>query len=78
MQANANSKTARKPYKHWRVVRSPTGEPCIECAFVTGHSMLTYVERVGGASPVYIEAVVEELNIRINEMLYNLGRIARV
>ncbi len=42
-----------------------------------GKHEMWYCVNITGASPAYVEAMVEELNIRINEMLYNLGRIPR-
>jgi hypothetical protein len=35
------------------------------------------VHDITGASPTYVEELVERLNIQINTMLYELGRIPR-
>lgn len=37
-----------------------------------------YSVNITGASPAYVEAVVEELNIHINATIYNLRSIHRV
>lgn len=44
----------------------------VYCEGVTGFSA-TY--NITGASPVYVEALIERLNININNLLYELGRI---
>lgn len=74
MQANANSSTVRKQwgtcdydFGHWLFVTVDYG----------GAATLDVCLDITGASPAYVEALVEELNIHINEMLYNLGRIPR-
>lgn len=74
MQANANSKTARK---QWRVWHFPNGD-CAVRVDIRISNALTWAATVNitGASPAYVEALVEELNITANAMLYNLGRIA--
>lgn len=73
MQANANSSTARKK---WRVRRYQ--DTFLEVRYLNADGQdFYYIHNITGASPVYVEALVEELNIHINEMLYNLGRIPR-
>lgn len=74
MQANANSSTARK---QWRVWHFPNGG-CAVRVDIRISNVLTWAATVNitGASPAYVEALVEELNISANTMLYNLGRIA--
>ena len=72
MQANANSKTARK---RWAIYRIP-GRKYLTCWTERGDHDFDLSVDITGASPAYVEAVVEEINIRINEILYNLGRIA--
>lgn len=71
MQANASSKTA---YKEWRVVH---GFLCVAVKHADAPVWHRYQVEVTGASPAYLEEVVEELNIHINEAVYNLGRILR-
>lgn len=75
MQANANFSTARK---QWCVWHFPNGN-CAVRVNIHISKVLTWAATVNitGASPAYVEALVEELNIRANEMLYNLGRISR-
>ena len=77
MQANVNSSTAHRVIKKWRVRHYRDNFLTVAVIFDGKHEMW-YSVNITGASPAYVEAVVEELNIRINEMLYNLGRIARV
>lgn len=74
MQANANSSTARK---QWRVWHFQNGKRAVRVD-VRVSNVLTWAATVNitGASPAYVEALVEELNITANAMLYNLGRIA--
>lgn len=74
MQVNANSSTGRKK---WRVHRYQDTFLEVQYLIADGHDFY-YAHNITGASPAYVEALVEELNIHINEMLYNLGRIARV
>ena len=71
MQANASSKTA---YKEWCVVH---GFLCVAVKHADAPVWHRYMVEVTGASPAYLEEVVEELNIYINEAVYNLGRILR-
>ena len=74
MQANANSKTG---HKFWRVV-AVDDRMCLRLVFCTtgyAHSIVQ-AHDITGASPAYVEALIEELNISANTMLYNLGRIA--
>lgn len=75
MQANANSKTVRK---QWRVWDFPNGDRAVHVD-IRIYNVLTWAGTVyiTGASPAYVEALVEELNITANAMLYNLGRIPR-
>lgn len=74
MRANANSSTARK---QWCVWHFPNGD-CAVRVDIRISRVLTWAATVNitGASPAYVEALVEELNITANAMLYNLGRIA--
>lgn len=73
MQANVNSSTGRKK---WRVRHYY--DTFLEVRYLNASGQeFYYVHDITGASPAYVEALVEELNIRINEMLYNLGRIPR-
>ena len=74
MQANANSSTARK---QWCVWHFPNGD-CAVRVDIRISNVLTWAATVNitGASPAYVEELVEELNITANTMLYNLGRIA--
>lgn len=75
MQANANSSTARKEW----LCNAPTGRPTLFLSVGKDGFLptLTAAIDITGASPAYVEALVEELNISANEMLYNLGRIPR-
>lgn len=76
MQANVNSSTVTK---EWACVNLGGTLTLFLSGGTTGRlPTAMYAVDITGASPAYVEAVVEELNIRINEMLYNLGRIARV
>lgn len=72
MLANVNSKMARK---FWCTFRTKNTH-YMSFSVDMGHHELDFSVDITGASPVYVEAVVEEMNIRMNEMLYNLGRIA--
>lgn len=74
MQANANSSTARK---YWGVTSDPYRRWLFLNVEYNDTDTLDLWHNITGASPAYVEALVEELNIRINEMLYNLGRIPR-
>lgn len=71
MQVNASSKTA---YKEWCVVH---GFLCVAVKHADAPVWHRYQVEVTGASPAYLEGVVEELNIHINEAVYNLRRILR-
>lgn len=75
MQANANFKTA---HKEWRIVHLPA--PGIYLLHVSvrhteAHVWHNYQVEVTGASQAYLETVIEELNIHINEAIYNLRRL---
>ena len=74
MQANANSSTARK---QWCVWYFSNGDYAVRVD-IRISNVLTWAVTVNitGASPAYVEALVEELNITANAMLYNLGRVA--
>lgn len=74
MQANASSKTG---HKFWCVVAAD-GHMYLRLVFGTTGCAHNVVQAhdITGASPAYVEALVEELNISANTMLYNLGRIA--
>lgn len=74
MQANTNSSTVRK---QWCVWHFPSGD-CAVRVDIRISNVLTWGATVNitGASPAYVEALVEELNIAANAMLYNLRRIA--
>lgn len=74
MQANANSKTV---HKFWHTV-TLDGRLYLRFIFgTTSHAhSVAQAHDITGASPAYVEALVEELNISANTMLYNLGRIA--
>lgn len=72
-QADASSK---KAHKTWLVVGSPNG-PVLLCSYHHQYGAGLLREDIGGCCPAHVEAIVEELNIRANEMLYNLGRIPR-
>lgn len=74
MRVNANSSTARK---QWRTCDWEFGHWLFVTVDYGGVDTLDVWHNITGASPAYVEALVEELNIRINEMLYNLGRISR-
>lgn len=72
MQANASSKTVRKFWSTFRI-----DDTCyLAFGVEMGRHELDFAVDITGASPAYVEAVVEELNIRVNDMMYNLGRIA--
>jgi len=75
MQANVNSSTAPRVIKKWRVRHYRDNFLTVVVIFDGKHEMW-YSVNITGASPAYVEAVVEELNIRVNDMMYNLGRIA--
>lgn len=72
MQANASSKTAHKFWSTFRIDDTRYLTLGVEIK----HHELDFAVDITGASPAYVEAVVEELNIRVNEMIYNLKRIA--
>ena len=72
MQANASSKTVRKRWSTYRA----RGKHYLSISVDSDGALSGYAIEITGASPAYVEAVVEEMNIRINEMLYNLWRIA--
>lgn len=74
MRTNASSKMARK---QWCVWHFPNGDYAVRVDIRIAN-VLTWAATVNitGASPAYVEALVEELNICANAMLYNLGRVA--
>lgn len=45
--------------------------------FQAGRQCYHVSVNITGASPAYVEALVERLNIHINNLLYELGRIPR-
>ena len=73
MQVNASSKTA---YKEWCVVDIGERLLCVSVKHADALVWHRYMIDVTGASPAHLEAVVEELNIHINEAVYNLRRLA--
>ena len=72
MQANANSKTE---HKFWSCKVSRIGQLYLEVHFHRDRTVLSCSTNISGASPAYVEALIEEKNIHMNEMMYNLGRI---
>lgn len=72
MQANASSKMA---HKEWCVVH---GFLCVSVKHADALVWHRYMVDVTGASPAYLETVIEELNILINATIYNLRSIHRV
>lgn len=75
MQANANSSTVRKEW----LCNDLAGRPTLFLSVGKAGYLPTLMAAIDitGASPAYVEELIEELNIRANEMLYNLGRIPR-
>lgn len=75
MQADAVSK---KALKHWRILppwaAGHTHTLQLEVTF-PNHDKLYYYANLSGASPAYIEQTIEELNLAVNELEYNLARI---
>ena len=74
MQADAVSKRA---LKQWYVKRTPAATITILCLRVIfpNKDDLFYYAAVHGASPAYVEQTIEELNLSVNELEYNLSRI---
>ena len=72
MPVSVSSKTARK---RWGVLYYEDS-PFLNLEVQFDEHLVEYVMAIEGASPAYVEALVEELNITANAMLYNLGRIA--
>lgn len=70
MQQNVNSSKVRKQWAvfhdHLTLLVAPSPSTTIVCS-----------RSVLGASPAYLESMIEELNIEINAMLYALERIPR-
>jgi len=65
----------KKARKFWRVVR-PCGRNTIQLEVIfPNEDSLYYYAAVEGASPVYIEEIIFELNLTFNELEYNLSRI---
>ena len=75
MQANASSKMA---YKEWCVVNIGAYLLCVSVKHADALVWHRYMVNVTGASPAYLETVIEELNILINATIYNLRSIHRV
>lgn len=72
-QQNVNSS---KVVKSWRVVRGSMGTQWLECiAYQRTRQCHSFTANITGASPVYVEGMVERLNIQINTLLYELGRV---
>lgn len=70
MQANTNSSTVRK---EWRVQHFPNGGCAVHVDIRVSEALAwTAIVNITGASPAYVETLVEELNITANTMLYNL------
>lgn len=44
---------------------------------VDAEPSVVYIQNIDGASPAYVEELVERLNIHINNLLYELRRIPR-
>lgn len=70
MQQNVNSSKVRKQWAvshyHLTLLVTPSPSTTIVCS-----------RYVLGASPAYLESMIEELNIETNAMLYALERIPR-
>ena len=72
MQADAVSKRA---LKQWYVKRTPVATIlCLRVIFPNKDDLFYYAN-LSGASPAYIEQTIEELNLAVNELEYNLSRI---
>lgn len=75
MQANASSKMA---YKEWCVVDIGERLLCVSVKHADALVWHRYMVDVTGASPAYLEEVVEGLNIHINEAIYKIRSIGHV
>ena len=65
----------KKASKFWHVIR---GDHSVIIQLVVTFSNwdnLYYYANITGASPAYIEQTIEELNLAVNELEYNLSRI---
>ena len=72
MQADAVSK---KALKQWYIKRTPAATIlCLRVIFPNKDDLFYYAA-VHGASPAYVEQTIEELNLSVNELEYNLSRI---
>ena len=76
MQQNANSSKARK---EWEVQQLPHQDRLlvVRTRLPNQYIWHTTCAVITGASPAYVEELVERLNIHINNLLYELGRIPR-
>ena len=74
MQQNVSSSKARK---EWRVKQQH--ERTFVGVVVRHKDQFLWggAFDITGASPAYVEAMIERLNIHINNLLYELGRIPR-
>ena len=64
-------------HKRWRIVTGEVSSWIEVSVWASGHQFQQYSHNITGASPAYVEALVERLNIHINNLLYELGRIPR-
>ena len=63
--------------KTWHTVVGEAGYQHLVLSVGGAGLSVIQVYDITGASPAYVEALVERLNIHINNMLYELGRIPR-
>jgi len=65
----------KKAFKQWYIKRTPVATIlCLQVIFPNKDDLFYYAA-VHGASPAYVEQVIEELNLSVNELEYNLSRI---
>lgn len=74
MQQNVNSS---KVTKQWRVVAGKVASWVELTVYFEGRQSHILAANITGASPVYVEGLIERLNININTLLYELRRIPR-
>ncbi|MCY1430526.1 hypothetical protein D9M71_464760 [compost metagenome] len=74
MLRNASS---TRVIKSWRVLAGKVASWVELSVYVEGCQRHVITYNITGASPAYVETLIESLNININNLLYELGRIPR-